>query len=282
MIQIYANNDLLETKEHIFGGGERHVQMIEWPTDKNSKIKIVLSFEQDGDIVALANYADAIRRLGFWNIDLFIPYFPGARQDRVCNDGESLSVKVYADLINAMNFDSVHVFDPHSDVVGAVLDNAVLHDNISFVESCISEIKGGGDDIVLISPDAGSNKKIYNVAKALGGKYPVVRADKLRDVSNGKIIETIIYAQDLDGKTCVIIDDIASKSGTFMALAVKLKEMGAKKVILVVSHYEGVADIRKMQESGIVGVYTTNSKLWDINDYNKSGFIKCFDIQKYM
>lgn len=278
MIQIYANNDLLETKEHIFGGGERHVQMIVWPTDRNCKIKIVLSFEQDGDIVALANYVDAIRRLGFESIELFIPYFPGARQDRVCNDGESLSVKVYANLINDMNFDSVHVFDPHSDVVGAVLDNVVLHDNISFVESCISEIKNGDNDIVLISPDAGSNKKIYNVAKALGGQYPVVRADKLRDVSNGKIIETIIYAKDLDGKTCVIIDDICSYGGTFCALSVKLKEMGAKNVILVVSHWEGVASKDKLFDAGISQVYTTDSK----PILGHHGMVKVFQCNQHM
>jgi len=262
MIKIYANNFLLETKDHIFGGGERHVQMIEWPTDRNSKIKIVLNFEQDGDIVALASYADAIRRLGFESIDLFIPYFPGARQDRVCNEGESLSVKVYAELINNMNFDSVHVFDPHSDVVGAVLDNAVLHDNISFVTMCIGDIQfENQNDIFLISPDAGSNKKIYNVAKSLGGKYPVIRADKLRDVSNGKIIETIVYAQGLAGKTCVIIDDICSYGGTFCALSVKLKEMGAKRVILVVSHWEGVASKEKLFDAGISNVYTTDSKV---------------------
>jgi ribose-phosphate pyrophosphokinase len=124
---------------------------------------------------------------------------------------------------------------------------------------------------VLVSPDAGSNKKVANVAKYLnnisGQDICVVRADKLRNVATGQIIETTVYADDLTGKECYIIDDICSKGGTFCALAKVLKAKGASKVYLVVSHYEGTANIQTLKDSGIDLIFTTNSKPFvDVND----------------
>jgi ribose-phosphate pyrophosphokinase len=273
----------IETKEVLFGGGERHVQILsEFPA-----AEITLKYANDYELISLLMYVDALRRSGCDCIMLNIPYFPGARQDRVCNKGEALSVKVYADLINSMGFEQVKIFDAHSDVTAALLNNVQSiknHDFVSDVMATITEdcpIKNL-DKYVLISPDAGSNKKIYDVAKHMGGKYQVVRCDKLRDVSNGKIIETLVYADDLTGKTAIIIDDVISYGGTFCSLAIKLREIGASDVILVVSHTEGVASLSKLKESGISAVYTTNSKEFDMNDYNKSNYIKTFDINKYL
>ena len=113
--------------------------------------------------------------------------------------------------------------------------------------------------IVLVSPDAGSNKKIFNVAKFLKGEYDVVRADKIRDVTDGKIIDTQVFCDSLEGKITLIVDDIASYANTFMRLSEKLKKKKADKVYLAVSHYEGVADVNSLKKSGIDGVFTTNS-----------------------
>ncbi len=103
--------------------------------DMNMECNIKLSSQYDTDIkyefltfsggeehVRLKDNVcnDSIRRGGAESIICNIPYFPYARQDRVCNTGEAHALKVFADLINSCNFDLVEVMDPHSDVVEAV------------------------------------------------------------------------------------------------------------------------------------------------------------------
>lgn len=259
-----------------FGGGETHVKIND--LKDVHFVDVIMKYMNDSQFVHLALIVDALRRGNVANIRLKIPYFPGARQDRVNVKGEPFSLKVYANLINAMRFDSVVIFDPHSDVTPAVIDKVIPVNNHAFIKDVIDEIEDG---LILISPDAGSNKKIYDLSKSLGG-LPVVRCDKLRDVTNGKIIDSVVYAENLEGKTCLIVDDICSYGGTFCGLAGKLKAHGAGDVFLAVSHFEGVASLTKLKDSGISGVYTTNSKDWNVNDYNKSGFITCFDIEKYL
>jgi ribose-phosphate pyrophosphokinase len=82
--------------------------------------------------------ADALRRAGVKQLSLVIPYFPAARQDRIMVPGESLTVKVYADLINSVGFEEVVVFDPHSDVTPALLDNERDISNHGFVKEIVS------------------------------------------------------------------------------------------------------------------------------------------------
>jgi len=272
---------LLKTREHVFGGGERNV-IIEAVIPASATI--TLNFRQDGDLITLLMYVDALRRGGCKSIHLKIPYFPGARQDRVCNVGEAFSLQVYATLINAMGFDKVTVFDPHSDVTPALITNVNIANNHTLVGDVLAILAKDGTigEFTLISPDAGSNKKIYGLAKHLTAEgYPlhsVVRADKLREMSTGHIIETIVYADDLTGQTCVIVDDICSRGNTFMILCRKLKELGAKSVFLVVSHFEGTANLRDMKDSGIDAIFTTSSKEFEENDYNRDGYVKVSDI----
>jgi ribose-phosphate pyrophosphokinase len=275
MIEIFSHttNSIIPYEHFFFGGGEQHIKfnhddlMHTW-----NATTIWLQYGQDSEIWKLALIVDALNRDGVNLIRLNIPYFPAARQDRVCVQGEPLTVKVFADFINSMNFDRVTIFDPHSDVTPALLDNVKVIDNTEFVGAILGEMNAldGTGKTVLVSPDAGSNKKVANVAKYLhktsGIEVSVVRADKLRNVATGQIIETTVYADDLTGKECYIIDDICSKGGTFCALAKVLKAKGASKVYLVVSHYEGTADLRILKESGIDLVFTTDSKPFTTQD----------------
>lgn len=268
MIEIIAHstNRPIAYEHFFFGGGEQHIKLNQKDLADAYSATIWLHYSQDSDIWKLALIVDALRRAGIHILHLNIPYFPAARQDRVCVAGEPLSVKVFADFINAMKFSRVTIFDPHSEVTPALLDNVKVVDNAQFVGAVLGELNAldGTGKTVLVSPDAGSNKKVANVAKYLynvsGKEVDVVRADKLRNVATGQIIETTVYADDLTGKNCFIIDDICSKGGTFCALAKVLKAKGAARVTLVVSHFEGTADMRILKESGIDEVITTDSK----------------------
>lgn len=258
-------------KHFQFGSGENHLQIL---TPSSNRVEIMFRYSGDQSMMQLLLLTDALRRQGATEIDLFVPYFPGARQDRVCNQGEPLSAKVYADLVNQQQYRQVTVFDPHSDVVVALLNQVRVIKNHQFIKDVVVEL---GADLILISPDAGSNKKIFELASKLGG-LEVVRADKLRDVRNGAIIGTEVFCEDLGGKTALIVDDICAGGRTFVELAKKLKAKNCSKIVLVVSHYEGSAQEDKLSESGIDAVYTTNS----LRDFTETEFLNVKDIWQYI
>lgn len=274
MIEIisHTTNRPIAYEHFFFGGGEQHIKFDDEDLLNTFNATIWLHYAQDSEIWKLALIVDAFRRAAPLVMRLNIPYFPAARQDRVCVAGEPLTVKVFADFINAMKFNKVTIFDPHSDVTAALLDNVKVVDNTKFVGAILGEMNALNKTgkTVLVSPDAGSNKKVANVAKYLhntsGQEVAVVRADKLRNVATGEIIETTVYADDLTGKECYIIDDICAKGGTFCALAKVLKAKGASKVYLIVSHYEGTADLRILKACGIDLVFTTDSKPFTTQD----------------
>ena len=165
-------------------------------------------------------------------IDLFIPYFPAARQDRVMIKGESLSVKVYADIINTLQLNKVFVFDAHSEVTPALVNNCEVIPNHTFIQQVLNVI---GENVKLISPDGGALKKIYKVSEFLGG-VDVVECSKSRDVKTGKLSGFKVYEDDLNGMDCLIVDDICDGGGTFVGLAEELKKKNAGKLYLAVSH----------------------------------------------
>jgi ribose-phosphate pyrophosphokinase len=174
---------------------------------------------------------NALTQMNVGDISLLMPYFPGARQDRIMIGGEPFSLKVYAQLINALEFKRIHIIDPHSDVCPALLKNVNVIDNIAFVK----EVLNGKTDYTLIAPDAGAMKKTYKIAQALNVSK-VVECTKVRDISTGRLSSFKVNADDLENKTCVIVDDICDGGGTFIGLAKELKKKTAGPLILIVTH----------------------------------------------
>jgi len=243
----------LSFQSFVFSGGEPHIKI-----DPNFDVESVITIThrinsfQDLGLICLA--VDALRRMGVKKLELVIPYFPAARQDRVMVKGEPLSVKVYADIINQLGFEKVKVFDPHSEVTLALLQNGEHISNHAFIKEVLKSI---GNDVILISPDGGALKKIYKVSEALGG-MEVVECSKSRDVKTGKLTGFKVYHDDLEGKTCLIVDDICDGGGTFIGLAQELKKKNAGKLYLAVSHgifNKGFDELMK----DFTGIFTTNS-----------------------
>ncbi len=235
-----------------FNGGEPHIQISE-KLVAGSQVMITLRPQNFRDIGLLLLAVDALKRMGISHLELFIPYFPAARQDRVMVPGEPLSVKVYANLINAQNFHRVLIFDPHSEVTSALIDRAVVITNHQFVKKCMGRKK----DVLLISPDGGALKKIYKVSQFLGG-LPVIECSKIRDVKNGQLTGFTVYADDLKGKPCYIVDDICDGGGTFLGLAKKLKEKNSGPIYLVVSHGIFSKGLNELEKE-FAGIFSTNA-----------------------
>ncbi|WP_036676595.1 ribose-phosphate diphosphokinase [Pedobacter sp. R20-19] len=248
-----GENNSINYKSFLFAGGEPHIK-IDGNFNHNEPVTITQRINSFNDLGLICITVDALKRMGVKEIHLYIPYFPAARQDRVMIPGEPLSVKVYADIINAMNLASVTIFDPHSEVTPALLNNCITISNHEFIKQVIAKI---GSEVKLISPDGGALKKIYKVSEFLGGAE-VVECSKSRDVKTGKLSGFKVYTDDLGGADCLIVDDICDGGGTFNGLAEALQAKNAGKLYLAVSHgifSKGFDDLSQYFEQ----IFTTDS-----------------------
>jgi ribose-phosphate pyrophosphokinase len=213
-------------------------------------------------LIALLLTVDACRRRfpDVENISLVAHYMPYARQDRVCNRGESLSSKVMADLINGCGFDSVTIADPHSDVIVALIDNCKVISAESIIASnevLSNRIMGGF--YTLVAPDAGSRKKIEKIATRFG-LDGFVQGSKHRNLKTGELSE-ITFSGDVQDKHCLIIDDICDGGGTFVGLAEEMKKAGAISVDLYVTHgfFSRGTNAVNGENQAINQIFTTDS-----------------------
>jgi ribose-phosphate pyrophosphokinase len=241
----------IRNERFTFPGGEPHIKLGEGIV--LDEVTITVRVRDFSDVGALLVATDALRRAGATAIHLFIPYFPGARQDRVMVPGEPLTAKVYADLINAQNYSTVTVLDPHSEVVPALLNEVRVVGNEGFVSRCLGSMK----DFYLIAPDGGALKKIYKLSQAMGG-IPVVECGKQRDLTTGKLSGFKVYQDDLAAKACLIVDDICDGGATFLGLAAALKSHNAGTLFLAVTHgifSKGTKELKNTFQE----VFTTDS-----------------------
>ena len=151
-------------KSWMFKSGENQVRLCK-PLGTDT-VEIDYRYTGDSSLFQLAHAVDCLRRHGVKRLSLFCPYFPGARQDRACAYGDSLGAKVYADFINSLGFERVRVFDAHSDVVPALINNCENRANYKFVADAIRK-HGRTLQSYLVSPDAGANKKVFSLNECL-------------------------------------------------------------------------------------------------------------------
>lgn len=269
MITIHKAKETLGLKTWVYPAGEIGIRFdVPNPRylreDANYQT-IIVRLQSSVDVMTLIMTVDALRRFDKTPIRLFMPYVPYARQDRVCVPGESFSLKVFAGLINSLGFESVTTLDPHSSVTEAVFDRLTVvsqRDIIHKWDELSNRLRQ--PDVVLVSPDAGSNKKVSDLASYLGHSH-FIRADKLRDLGTGAIKETIVYADDLSGSTVAICDDLIDGGRTFIELAKVLKSKGAKTIILYTTHGILSKGAAPLFNGGIDEVFATNSFRTDID-----------------
>ncbi|SRR6266567_3038846 len=221
-----------------FPGGECSVKIPEICFDRNA---ITAYLYSSNDIMKLLLTVDAIRRIyPMAKITLIIPYFPYARQDRVCNQGEALSVKIMANLINGLNCDEVIIYDPHSDVTSALINNCHTVDSLKLINgSILFNTIEDDQNLIFISPDNGAEKKVRNIAKYFNRR--MICATKVRDIATGEIIDTHIMLRDHiivnPNQNLLIIDDICDGGRTFIEIAKKLVAQRPKgNLYLYVTH----------------------------------------------
>ena len=227
--------NLEDVESTIFPGGEVHIKSLKLSEPYYNHL--YASITNSDDLVKLLLATDAFKRQYGFVPELYLPYIPYARQDRVANRGEALSIKVLADLINLQNYPKVHVLDPHSDVSAALINNVCITDCTAFAKKVWDNLPDEyADELIIIAPDAGALKKTHKIAKVLKYDKEVIFCEKKRDTKTGEITGTKVYFDDIKDKMFIIFDDICDGGRTFIEIAKVLKEQGAKKVILAISH----------------------------------------------
>lgn len=251
--------DLIKFESFFFNGGEPHIKLNLSTFSEDGSVIVTTRLKSMNDLGILLVASEALDQCGLLgNKQLFMPYYFGSRQDRRMIEGEPLTVRIIGDIINDLKFTRVKTFDNHSDVSTACVDNCEDITNHNFIRYCMAEIENKGSIVpLLISPDAGANKKVIKLAQSLGHSK-VVKCDKTRNVSNGNITGFEIYTNNLDCMDCIIVDDICDGGGTFIGLAKELKKKNAGDLYLIVSHgifSQGFKELSKHFKK----IYTTDS-----------------------
>lgn len=232
---------------------------IEVPVDQNGKAKetaeITWFFKDNSELVALMFLVRHLKDAGVLNIDLYMPYIPNARMDRVKAPEDVFTLKYFAGMINWLGFRTVRVLDPHSYVSEALIDRVCIDTPEELISQALHKIEN--QEILMFYPDEGAMKRY-------SGKFqnPYAFGIKRRDWKTGTILGLDVAGETetIAGSDILIIDDICSRGGTFYHSAKKLKELGAGKIYLYISHCENSILQGEVLTSGLIErVYTTNS-----------------------
>jgi len=243
-----------------FPGGEVNVQVDAILPEYTIRADI----RSSDNIMQLLMATDALRRTGMVEkVKLVMPYVPYARQDRQMVHGDALSIKVFCDLINAQKYDSVHIWDPHSEVTPALLNNCRVLTQDRIVTANWGTIADSKEGTILVCPDAGARKKFSALLRGLWCNK-VVYADKTRQASTGNITATTLGSMPEGFKGTedfVIVDDICDGGYTFLQLAKLLRPLTTGKIKLYVTHgifSKGLGVFNVDEASKIDAVYTAN------------------------
>lgn len=273
MIRIHSNspnNQVHHVSKWRFPDGCRGVNVYSMSGHANHEnVVIVARLSTSDDIMSLLMTVDAIRRMyPSIPLSLYSPYIPYGRQDRVCNDGDSLSIAVMANLINSCGFSKVTTLDVHSPVTLALINNIINTDQHQIKIPDYSEYD------VVVAPDQGAIHRARSYA-ARCGINEVCSASKVRNLRTGEIISYELSG-DVAGKKVLVVDDILDGGRTFEELSTQLKKAGCDNASLFVTHgmFTKGFDVCKLFET----VYTTNSYR-DFDDvYVKN--LKVIDVYK--
>lgn len=223
--------------------------------------RITWKFESNEELVALVYLVNHIRSKSKLPVTLDLPYVPNARQDRVKNSEDVFTLKWFAQMINALRFDSVCITDPHSFVAEALFDNVSVRRADGLIQKALEIVlgKSGDTPVLMFYPDEGAMKRYSGSVD-----MPYAFGIKRRDWNTGQIYGLdVAGATDLiAGHNILIVDDICSRGGTFTHSARKLKELGAGKIYLYVTHCENTILQGSVLTDGLIEkVFTTDSIL---------------------
>lgn len=214
-----------------FSDGEISVNL--WETVRGVDCYIVQSTcdPVNNNLMELLIMVDAMKRASAGRINAVIPYYGYARQDRKTKARDPITSKLVADLLVAAGVDRVVTMDLHAAQIQGYFNIPV--DHLVGMPILVKYYKEKNlDDLVVVSPDHGSVTRARNVAQFLD--CPIAIVDKRRPEPNKSEIMNIIG--NIEGKNCILIDDMIDTAGTITNAANALKDLGAKAVFAGATH----------------------------------------------
>lgn len=213
-------------------------------------------FENNEELVALYFITRHLQSFDAKEIHLVMHYIPNARQDRVKTTADVFTLEYFAELINSLNFTSVSVLDAHSQVSLNLLENVHSVNVTPYLHKALKLSGLDQNKDIIFYPDNGAKNRYANKVN-----FPHAYGEKVREWETGKIIGLDVVGNlPKEPFNVLIIDDISSYGGTFYHSALKLKELGADKIYLYVTHAENSILQGDLIKSGLLsGIFTTNS-----------------------
>lgn len=248
-----------------FPNGEVNLRMTEIEINPlDIEHAVTLKYEGDEDLFHLL----LVRETLLVPATLHILYTPYSRMDRD-SDVYAFSLKTFANFINGMKWPKVVIYEPHSDVLPALLDRVkVINVTASPLMRSNIDLAFLGEPYQVCYPDVGAFKRYsdrFKTGDSLVGF-------KIRDFETGRITSLDISGHRSKDNV-VIVDDLCSKGGTFVLTATKLREMGFKKIVLAVAHCENTIYKGEVFISGLIDKVITTDSILNDNPYPKQLFV---------
>jgi len=251
----YLDVDLGKADVGTFSDGEVSVEIQENVRGMDCFVLQSTSAPANSHLMELLITIDALKRSSARRVTAVIPYYGYARQDRKVAARAPITAKLVADLITTAGADRVLCLDLHAGQIQGFFNRPV--DNLYATPVLLRAIREHiGSDITVISPDAGGVERARAYAKRLDAGLAIV--DKRREKANESKAMNIIG--DVEGRVCVMVDDMCDTCGTLAEAARALKTAGATDVYAVITHpvLSGPA-IKRIEESPLKAVITTDS-----------------------
>ena len=254
----YLGTQLGDSYTKKFSEGNIFVRINESIRDKDVYIVQPIAHEPNDEFMELLFWIDAAKRASANSVTAIIPYFSYAKGDKKDEPRVSIRARVCADCLETAGVDRVIMMDMHAPQIQGFFKKPVDH---LYARPLLCEyVRRMGivnDDLVVVSPDAGSAKRAREFANDLGCNVAI--GDKVRTdhSENAKVLEII---GDVKGKNCLVVDDFSISGGTLTNVAAGLKEKGANRIFAALSHNvlseEG---LRKIEASPIEMLLATDT-----------------------
>jgi len=228
----YLNLPLTQASIRRFSDMEVFVEIQENVRGEDVFVVQSTSYPANDNLMELLVCIDALRRGSVHRVTAVIPYYGYARQDRKSGPRTPISAKLVANLITVAGANRVLTLDLHAGQIQGFFD--IPTDNLFAAPVLSKDIQErlGNGNLCIVSPDVGGVVRARAIAKRLDADLAII--DKRRDRAGVSEVMNIIG--DVDGRRCILVDDIVDSAGTLCNAAIALKEKGAKSVAAYVTH----------------------------------------------
>jgi ribose-phosphate pyrophosphokinase len=224
--------DLCSNISKKFKNGETYVRLTDNVDEKSVFLINAGNDPINDNLMEFYQMIDAAKRNGAEKVTAILPYLPYSRQDRISASGEALTARLVADSLEKAGADKIITLDLHSVQIQGFYDIPVKNLSAVPLFADYFRSKGNIEDLVVVSPDVGGIKRAEALSVEL--KSPMAVIYKKREEHN--VAKAVDILGDIEGKNCILVDDMIDTAGTITEAVKMLKSKGAKDVYICATH----------------------------------------------